>query len=232
MTEVKKHHTRRYRSPARGVFRSAAHLLLLKPLLWTVLRIHVHGRQNLKSLRNNQAFIVIANHSSHFDAPLIAGALPRRLSGRLAAAAAADYFFKKWYKMLPTRAFFNVFPVDRDGSKTYKGLTGQLLNEKVPILIMPEGSRSRSGTLGDFKPGTAALSIKHQVPVLPIALIGAHEAWPPGAKIWRPGRPTVHVNFGQPLMPKPDESVEQFNQRLRDTVVKLYNKFIPKKGEK
>jgi len=61
------------------------------------------------------------------------------------------------------------------------------------------------------------------VPVVPIAIVGAHEAWPAGAKVWRAGRPTVHINFGAPLWPEPNESVEELNKRLRDTVLKLYN---------
>lgn len=222
MAEVKKHSTWRYRSPVQGVFRAAVQLLLLKPAVWSVLDVHVHGYKNLKNLGSNQTFIVIANHSSHFDAPLIVGALPRRLAKRLAVGAAADYFFKAWYKALPTRTLLNTFPIDRDKSARHKGLAGQLLDEKVPILIMPEGTRSRTGAIGAFTPGVAALSIKRQVPVIPIAIMGAHEAWPPSAKVWRPGRPTVHVNFGEPLSPKPNEIVEKFNERLRRAVVKLY----------
>ncbi|MDR1970124.1 MAG: 1-acyl-sn-glycerol-3-phosphate acyltransferase [Candidatus Nomurabacteria bacterium] len=223
MAKVKKHYTWRYRSPIQGIFRTAARLLLMKPAVWGVLTVRVHNRKNLKQLKG-KAFIVIANHSSHFDAPLVAGALPRYLARRLAVGAATDYFFKAWYKALPTRAFLNTFPVDRDKSESsrHKGLASQLLSEKTPILVMPEGTRSRTGKIAPFKPGVAVLSIKHQVPVLPIALVGAYEAWKPGTKRWLSGRPSVHVNFGEPLLSRPNESVEQFNRRMRSAVVKLY----------
>ncbi|MCL2280675.1 1-acyl-sn-glycerol-3-phosphate acyltransferase [Candidatus Saccharibacteria bacterium] len=223
MTEIKKHSTRRYCSPIQGIFRSAAQLLLLKPGIWGVLSVHVHGRENLRKFQGKGAFIVISNHSSHFDAPLVVGALPQRLSRRLAIAAAADYFFRAWYKALPTRAFFNTFPVERDKSTRYKGLSSNLLSDGVPILVMPEGTRSRTGAIAEFKPGVAALSIKHQAPVVPMAIVGAHAAWPPGAKIWCSGRPPVHINLGEPLTSKSGESIEQFNQRLRNAVVELYN---------
>jgi 1-acyl-sn-glycerol-3-phosphate acyltransferase len=223
MAGAKKHSTWRYRSPIQSVFRTAARLLLLKPTVWGVLTVRIHGRENLQKLRSSQALIITSNHSSHFDAPLIVGALPRRFAQRVAIGAAADYFFKAWYKALPTRAFLNTFPIDRDRSKRHKGLTSQLLNEGVPILVLPEGTRSRSGVIGEFKPGAAALAIKHQVPIVPIAIIGAHAAWPPGAKIWRSGRPEVHVNFGEPLSPKSGESAEQLNARLRRSIVKMYD---------
>jgi 1-acyl-sn-glycerol-3-phosphate acyltransferase len=223
MTEVKKHSTWRYRSTTQGVFRTVAQLLLLKPAVWGVLTIRVLGRKNLKKIKSNRAFIVAPNHSSLFDAPLVVGALPRRLANRLAIGAAADYFFRAWYKALPTRAFFNTFPIDRDKSGRYKGLTSQLLGENVPILMMPEGTRSRNGVIGKFKPGVAAMSIKCQVPIVPVALVGANAAWPPGNKIWRSGRPLICVNFGEPLLPKSDETVEQFNNRLHQTIIKLHD---------
>jgi 1-acyl-sn-glycerol-3-phosphate acyltransferase len=206
-----------------GVFRSAARILLLKPAVWGVLTVRVHGRENLKNLKNNQAFIVAPNHSSHFDAPLIAGALPRRLARRLSVGAAADYFFKNWYKALPTRAFLNTFPIDRDQSGRHKGLAGDLLDNNVPILIMPEGTRSRTGAIGQFTPGIAALSIKRQISVVPVALVGAYAAWPPRTKKWRSGRPPVHVGFGEPLLPRKNETVEKFTERIQKSVVKLYD---------
>ncbi len=223
MAKSKKRSTRRYRSPIQSVFRSAARILLLKPAVWSVLSVHVHGRSNLKDLPGDKAFIVTPNHSSHFDAPLIVGALPNRLSKRVAIGAAADYFFKNWYKALPTRAFLNTFPIDRDKSGKHKGIANELLSKGTPLFILPEGTRSRTGAMNEFKPGAAVMAIRHQIPIIPVALVGAHEAWPPGAKAWKAGRPPVHVNFGKPLYPENDESVEDFNERLYKEVSKLYD---------
>lgn len=213
----------RYRSPVHQIFRSASQLLLMKPAVWSVLTVRVHGRKNLKSIKTSQAFIAVANHSSHFDAPLVVGALPHRLGGRLATAAAADVFFKNFRKAAPTRLFFNTFPVDRGESREHKGLAGELLDSGTPLLIFPEGTRSRTGTMGEFKPGAAALSISHRVPIMPAAIVGAHAAWPPSAKRWRSGRPPIHITFGSPLWPETNETIECFNDRLRATVAELYH---------
>jgi len=226
MVESKKHSTWRYRSPAHGVFRSATHLLLLKPFIWSVLNVRVHGRKNLHELKSTQSFIVVANHSSHFDAPLVLGALPQRLSRRIATAAAADNFFRQWYKQLPTRLLFNIFPVDRQrgqGDEKYRGLANELLARDVPLLIMPEGTRSRSGKIGEFKVGAAKLACQFQIPILPVALIGTFIAWPPQEKIWKSGRPPVDIIFGEPMMPGKSETAEEFNKRLRDAIIELKN---------
>ena len=67
------------------------------------------------------------------------------------------------------------------------------------------------------------MSIKHNVPVLPIALVGAYAAMPYGQKLPVPGRPTVHVVFGNPLRAHPGETVPRFNERLYNRVLELHD---------
>ncbi len=211
----------RYSSALPGVARMAAQHLIMKPYIWSAVRVNEHGRRNLDGLK--APFIVVANHSSHLDAPLIMGGLPRRLSRNLAAGAAADYFFDKWYTSVPTILFFNSFPVDRKGLRNRKGLAGILLTEGVPLLLFPEGTRSRTGAMASFKPGAAALSISRNVPVLPIALVGAFAAMPYGANTPVPGRPPVHIVYGRPLKAAPGEIAHQFSDRLYRTVVEMHD---------
>ena len=214
----------RYTSAAPGTARFVAQHLIMKPYIWSAVTVHEHGVRNLEALK--PPFVVIANHSSHLDAPLIYGALPRRLSKNLAAATAGDYFFSNWYKALPTALFFNSFPVQRQGHANrtgHRGLAARLVNEGVPILIFPEGTRSRTGAMANFTPGAAALSISRNVPVLPIALVGAYAAMPYGANVPVPGRPHVHVVFGRPLRAAPGEIAHQFSERLHRYVVEMHD---------
>ncbi|WP_415153339.1 lysophospholipid acyltransferase family protein, partial [Propionicimonas sp.] len=214
----------RYTSAGPGSARFIAQHLIMKPYIWSALTVHEHGVRNLEGLK--APFVVVANHSSHLDAPLIYGALPRRLSKNLAAATAGDYFFSNWYTALPTTLFFNSFPVQRQGHANRTGLRGlaaRLVSEGVPILIFPEGTRSRTGAMANFTPGAAALSISRNVPVLPIALVGAYAAMPYGANVPVPGRPHVHVVFGRPLRAAPGEIAHQFSERLHRYVVEMHD---------
>jgi 1-acyl-sn-glycerol-3-phosphate acyltransferase len=214
----------RYKSQVNRAARAAAQMLLLKPTIWSLLSVEVHGLEHLEVVPDDGAFIVVANHSSHFDAPLVFGALPRRLSGRMSTAAAADYFFRHWYTAGPTALFFNAFPVDRQsGTRNRKGLAGQLLGDGVPLLIFPEGTRSKTGGMSQFVPGAAGLAIKHEVPIIPVALVGAYAAWPKGKTMWVAGRPPVHVVFGPPISPFPGEIAEAFSERMRSTVSALHD---------
>ena len=210
----------RFTSSGFAVMRFVAQRMMLKPLVWSLVRVSVTGKDALKTVK--APFIVVANHSSHLDAPLIIGSLPRPLARYLAAGAAADYFFDvKWRKWL-TALFFNAFPVDRGGTRTRTGLSRQLLERGVPLLIFPEGGRSKTGVMGPFKAGAAALAISCDVPCVPIAIVGASVAMPRGQNWPSSGRFPVTVVFGAPMRCKEGESADAYSHRLQGEVQRLH----------
>ena len=166
--------------------------------------------------------VVVANHSSHLDAPLVMSGVPHYISRDLATGVAADYFFTAWHKKLFTQLIFNAFPVDRRGEGANKGLSKKLLAAGVPLLIFPEGTRSTTGKMAPFKVGAASLALAVQVPVVPVALIGAHEAMPRGTSWPRRGRPPVVVAVGAPLRARGNENAYSFNERIEAAVRALY----------
>lgn len=66
--------------------------------------------------------------------------------------------------------------------------------------LAPEGTRSRTGALGEPKPGVALLATRSGADVLPAAIWGSEHLWPVGKVLPRPGR-TVHIRFGTPFRP-------------------------------
>ncbi|AZZ43028.1 1-acyl-sn-glycerol-3-phosphate acyltransferase [Acidipropionibacterium jensenii] len=219
----------RYTSDINAVARQAANMLLLKPLVWRVTRVTVHGLENLGGL--DGAYVITANHSSHLDTPLIFGSLPKRLSRYLSTGAAADYFFTNWWRAFTPVLFFNAFPVDRGKGRTrsgsaphtHRGLAGSLLTDGIPLLIFAEGTRSRTGGMGTFKPGAAALAISRGVPVIPVALVGAFSAMPSDLQGLPKGRPPVHVVYGHPMQPAPGEIAHEFSERIRRQIITLHD---------
>lgn len=211
----------RYTSPVHAGARFVAQRMVLKPLIWSLTTVTVLGREKLDGLE--PPFIVVANHSSHLDAPLVMNALPRRLSRYLAANAAADYFFDVWWRKGLTQLFFNAFPVDRTGLRGRSGVATGLLDDGVPLLLFPEGTRSRTGGIGTFKPGAASLAISREVPCVPAAITGAHNAMPKGRNWPVSGRPPVVVTYGAPMLAEPDETATQFSTRLAKEVQALHD---------
>ena len=211
----------RYTSPVMAGARFLAQRGVLKPFIWHKADVTVLNVDRLDRVRG--PYVAVSNHSSHLDAPLVIGALPRRLSRYVAAGAAADYFFDVWWRKGLTALFFNAFPVDRSGLRGRRGLATSLLDDGVPLLLFPEGTRSRTGEMGNFKPGAAALCISRDVPCLPIALLGASEAMPYGRTWPGKGKPPVYVNFGQPMSPDDGEAVAAFSERIAKEVRGLYD---------
>ena len=206
----------RFTSSTWAGMRFVAQRGLLKPLVWRLTRVTVKGADGVEAI--DGPFIMVANHSSHLDAPLLFGSTPYKKARYLAAGAAADYFFDvKWRKWL-TALFFNAFPVDRAGSRTRPGVSKKLLDLGVPLLIFPEGGRSKDGTMGRFKAGAAALSMSAGVPCVPVALVGASAAMPRGRNWPLPGRQPVTVVFGAPMSATEGESADDFAKRLRHAV--------------
>jgi len=209
----------RFNSPYQAVARFLAQRALLKPLIWSLTRVTVIRSEKLKDLKGG--FVVVANHSSHLDTPLIVGSLPRPLARYLAAGAAADYFFNVWWRRGLTALFFNAFPVRRSGPETSSTSARSLLMRGIPVLIFPEGTRSTDGELGQFKPGAAALAAACNVPCIPVAVIGAHIAHPRGSNWPKRGRFPVGVVFGDPLRLAEGETKKEFAERTRREIVRL-----------
>lgn len=216
----------RFRASWHRWARRVAQRGIMRPLILSAVDASVEGTDNLEGLR--EPFVVVANHSSHLDATVLVSFLPYRYTRNLAVGAAADYFFNSWWRRAATSLFFNSYPVHRSGEGGRgKGMSQRLLRAGVPILIFPEGTRSRDGQMKRFKPGAAALCVKENVPCVPVALLGAHAAMPPGRNWPVPGRPPVRVLVGRPIRPLPGETAKDFGDRVAARVTTMLTMQTP-----
>ncbi|HLS02163.1 MAG TPA: lysophospholipid acyltransferase family protein [Beutenbergiaceae bacterium] len=217
--------TDRYHWGWHRLLRRFAQRVILRGVVHSQVSIAVEGGDNVKDLAG--PFILISNHSSHLDAPVLFSSLPYSLTKNLATAVAADYFYSQKWRSTLTSVFFNSYPVERDGRRGSGGRRGKpkraglsvsLLRQDIPLLIFPEGTRSRTGEMAKFTPGVAALARALRVPVVPVAIIGAHEAMPVGRSWPKPGRPAVRLLIGQPVRVQPGEALNELNIRIENRV--------------
>lgn len=209
-----------YSSSWRALVRGFLQRVLFRALVNSEISKTVEVHPEVKKLKG--AFLLVSNHASHLDAPLLAQSLPFRQGKYISIGAAYDYHFKKWSRRVFARSFMNAFPIDRDGSKKHAGLSKNILKSGYPVLVFPEGTRSTSGKMNQFKPGAASLAVSLNVPVIPAAIVGSYEAMPKGRNWPKPGRPAVGVFFGAPLYPQEAESALSFNHRIQAAVSELY----------
>lgn len=187
---------------------------VLNPLLRFYTRRRTAGRKDLTRLK--APVILVANHVSHLDTPVILAALPRRMRKRTVVAAATDYFYRNRLIAFGVSLIFNTVPLDRKGGGLEKEAAGHLdglIDQGWNLLMYPEGTRSRGGGTGRLRRGAAVLAARHHVSIIPVRITGTREAMPPG-RFWptrirsRNGheRHRVSISFGDPIAPSEDAS--------------------------
>ncbi|ADB32105.1 phospholipid/glycerol acyltransferase [Kribbella flavida DSM 17836] len=210
--------TRWARTPAAIAVRE----VLQKGALNSVLRFEVNPQvSGLDSLlKVDGPALIVANHSSHLDTPLLLCTLPDGMRRKTAVAAAADYFFDTWWRATASAIVFNTFPIERRGGKL-SATPGDLLADGWNVVVFPEGTRSPDGWMERFRMGAAYLAVEHGVPVIPVGIKGSFAAMPRGRGWPVPGRPTVAVRYGDPLWPAEGQSARDFAPRIAAAVSAL-----------
>jgi 1-acyl-sn-glycerol-3-phosphate acyltransferase len=159
-------------------------------------RLEIIGRQNIPA---KPPFILVANHTSHLDALVLAAPLPWKLRDRIFPIAAGDVFFKTPIASACAAWLLNALPMWRKncGPHALAQLRRRLLDEPSAYILFPEGSRSRDGQIATFKPGMGMLVAETDVPVVPCHLDGCFEALPPEKRWPRPRR--IRLRIGEPM---------------------------------
>lgn len=197
-------------------------ILLIRGWLKLYHRIKIIGMEQLPTAGS---YVLVANHASHLDALSLITMLPLAQTHRVFPAAAEDYFFRT-----PTRTFFsaivvNALPFGRVAHKRESlSVCAALLQNPGNILILfPEGGRSLTGKMDEFKLGIGLLVAGTNIPVIPCYIEGAFKCWPKGAYFPRPGR--VRVTIGTPCTYRDflpgTESALQISRELRQAVLEL-----------
>jgi 1-acyl-sn-glycerol-3-phosphate acyltransferase len=196
------------RSWIAGLVRENFMRWVLNPLMDYYAARRATGREKLERLKG--PVILVANHASHLDTPVILSALPRRLRKRTVVAAAADYFYRNRLVAWAVSLIFNTVPIERHrggGMSKNGGHLDSLLDQGWNLLLYPEGTRSRDGMPGPLRRGAAVLAASHNLTIVPIRVTGTAEAMPPG-RFWprrkrdkpMPRRHRIEVSFGEPII--------------------------------
>ena len=151
--------------------------------------IRCHGREKVPP---GGGALMLSNHQSHLDPVLIGLASDRRL----------NYVARKTlFRFAPFRWLIkslDAIAIDREGSGL-EGLKETLkrLKRGEIVLLFPEGTRTRDGEVHAMKPGFCAVARRAGVPIFPVAVDGAFDAWPRQRRL--PRRAVIHVQFGDPI---------------------------------
>jgi len=158
-------------------------------LLRVVNRWEVRGREHVPS---SGPVLLIANHTSYADPPIVGTACPRPVH----FMAKAELFSIPVLGWLIRRT--HAFPVKRggaDGAALRHGI--RLLKEGKVLLIFPEGTRSLDGKLRPLETGAAFMALSAGAQVVAVGVDGGDRVLPPGSPLVRPAK--LRVSFGRPI---------------------------------
>lgn len=178
----------------RSHWRYPAERQLFRTLSWIVLgsrrRVHIEGRENLPE---TGPAIVVGNHVGTIDPPLVCTQLRRR---DVYCMAKAEAFRTRFGRFILTG--WNAFPVVRHtADRRALDHALRIVREGHVLVLFPEGSRSRDGTLSRGLPGAGFIALRSGVPVIPVAIWGSERVLAKGSLI--PHSADVFVRIGRPM---------------------------------
>jgi 1-acyl-sn-glycerol-3-phosphate acyltransferase len=166
--------------------------------------------------------IVVANHNSHLDAPVLMTMFPIRRLTRIHPVAAADYFGKTAWRRAIVMVGMNAMGIARTAAPGRDVLQPMIdaLQAGKTLIYFPEGSRGEPGVIGSFKPGIG--KIVKSVPgvvVLPVFLAGAERSLPRGVSV--PVPLGIDVFIGKPKTYAPTLDARDIAEMIRADVLAL-----------
>lgn len=177
------------------------------------------GAQNIP----NKSCIFVANHQSMLDAPLILSRMKRNIYRKTYFFAKSKHFRGKVMQSLANHNNVILMDINNNLREALQKLSYVLQNGKN-IVIFPEGTRSKSGKMNEFKEMFAILSKELNVPIVPVVIQGSGQAIYSKLKIPR-YLSRVSVEFLNPILPQENETFQDLKLRVKAIIAeKLQSK--------
>ncbi len=164
-------------------------------LLWSRLFLGVppikHQATGGESVDRDGMYVVVSNHLSNFDIPLLFRSVPVTIR----------FLAKKELYRIPFVAqamhVAGIVKINRQaGMSTHEAINAGVANARArgfSLIVFAEGTRGRDGEMGDFKKGAFRIAIDNGLPVLPVVVHGTREANPPGSWVIHRAQAQVHI---------------------------------------
>lgn len=177
------------------------------------IELHVAGVEHATA---DESFVIMSNHQSLYDVPVIYQALHRRIR----MVAKKELFrVPLWGRAMQRAGFIALDRHNRERSRETLLASADVLHTGTSIWIAPEGTRSRTGELGEFRKGGFHLALQSGCRILPVSIAGTRAVLPAkGARITDGCR--VDVTIHEPLDPKP------YGEARRDELIAAVRRSI------
>lgn len=179
-----------------------------------LLAVKVEGRENIEK---GQSYVFVANHQGAFDIFLIYGYLHRNFK-----------WMMKWqlgnipFVGYACRRAHHIF-VDRRSPSTIRRMYEQAndtLKSGMSLVVFPEGSRTKTGEMGEFRKGAFTLADELQLPVVPLTIDGSYKVMPRNKDFHFVTWSRLSLTIHQPIYPtgKGAQNVQAIMRQSYDSV--------------
>ncbi len=179
----------------------------------SLVRVKVQGNENIDS---KASYILVANHQSIYDIPLVYGWLNNNFK----------WIMKKELRRLPvigkTCELMGHIFIDRShpmrAKQSLEAAKKNLKQGESSIFLFPEGTRTRNGKIQRFKRGAFTIARDLHLPIVPVTIIGAYDALPKGLNYITPG--TIQMIIHSPIDTTHlnDENLNEMVDKVKNTI--------------
>lgn len=176
------------------------------------MRVSVSGRENIDPACS---YVIVSNHQSHYDVFVLYGWL----------GIDFKWVMKKELRNVPALGVacekLEHIYIDRSDKETaLKSLNDakKIIRDGTSVVFFPEGTRSRTAQMGDFKKGAFMMALNLGIPILPITIKGTGKILPPGTINLLPGRVTMTIHRPISVKGYALENVEDLMSEVRSVI--------------
>lgn len=164
---------------------------------------------------------IVPNHQTKLDPFLILSCLDKKTLKETYSYAKKDHVKSRIRQYLARRTNIIVMDLTKDLKESIHKMA-EVVKLGKKILIFPEGTRTLTGNMGEFKKTYAILSTELNIPIVPVAISGAYEAMSSGKKKIKSGS-KIMVTFLPPVEPSA-MTPEALNSLIRNQIVEVLEK--------
>ena len=174
-------------------------------------RLTIKGKENIPA---KGPFIIAPNHQSFLDGPLVTTGLPMEVVKNCYFYATEEHFNTAAKRSVARQC--NVILMQMSNLKNSIQHMAQVLRAGKNLMIFPEGRRTNTGEMGDFKKTFAILAKELQIPIIPVRITGAFDALPRHKTLPRPSK--ITVEYLTPVIPDANKSYDEISEQIRSMI--------------
>ena len=184
---------------------------MFKTFFKTYNRMTIKGTENIPA---NGPFILAPNHQSYLDAPIAMAGVPKNQINDIYFYATEEHVQGKFLRFMANR--HNIILMENRNLKNSILKLSKVLRQGKSIMIFPEGTRTFSGEMGDFKKTFAILAKELNVPIVPVRITGAYRMLKRGTRFIQPCH--IQVEYLPEVRPNETLTYDEIAQIVKSRI--------------